>query len=179
MYEGKDEPGALVALGTVAKAHGIRGEIKVYAYSGQPENFLRYQKIFLMISPGGTPEEFQIEKSGVAGKFALLSLKECHTRNQAEALIGSIVSIPRTDLPEPDEDEFYLTDLEGKDVIDTEGRRIGRIQGFLQTGAQDLAVVKDRGREYLVPVIKDFIVGFDGNEVVVNLPPGLLDINNS
>lgn len=172
---GKDR----VILGKVAKAHGIKGEVKIFPYSGKPENFHHYKIIFITGKYGAEPDKYTIEKSRVTGKFALLTLQECRSRNEAEELVGLDVSVFRNDFPELSENEFYLADLEGKNVVTDDGDFLGQICGILQTGGHDIIAVKYKGREYLVPAIKEFLIRFDANEVVVKLPPGLLDINKS
>ncbi len=167
----------LVVLGKVAKAHGIKGEIKIFPYSGQPENFLHYETIFITADHRAKGIKYFIEKSRIQGKFVRVSLQGCQTRNDAENLIGSEVTVLRSELPDLNPDEFYLADLEGKRVVTTEGEVLGLVTGILQTGGHDIISIDNDGREYLVPLTREFLVRFDANEVLVNLPPGLLDIN--
>ncbi len=171
-----------VLLGKVTKPHGIRGEIKVYPYSGDPAGLGVYEQIWLV---GDTGEKtcHRIVRSRVQGRFALLTLSDCTSRDQAEGLAGQELWVRRSEMPEVDEDEFYLQDLEGLRVVEyVEGRRdgrvIGRITGILETGAHDILVVRDGTREYLIPVQSGFIVSIGDDEVEVDLPPGLLEINS-
>jgi len=168
----------LVLLGKVSKAHGIRGEIKVYPYSGDPEQFVRnYQRLYLTADPESLPAEYAVEKSRVQGGQVLLQLKNCSDRTTAEMFKGFQVYGNADDLPDLAEDELYLHALLGKEVVDTAGTLLGTCSHFIDTGAHDLLVVQQAGKEYLIPVVGDFIVAVEGNRVVLDLPPGLLEIN--
>ncbi|WP_457574766.1 ribosome maturation factor RimM [Desulfolithobacter sp.] len=165
-----------VLLGKVTKPHGIRGEIKVYPYSGDPAGLGEYERIWLS-GDSGEKTCYRVVRSRIQGRLALLTLGDCTSRDQAESLAGQELWVRRSEMPEVDEDEFYLQDLEGFRVVE-DGREIGRITGILETGAHDILVVRDGAREYLIPVQSGFIVSIGDDEVEVDLPPGLLDINS-
>lgn len=172
------EQSEFVLLGKVNKAHGIRGEIKVYPYSGQPQSFAAdYQRILLAPENRSVPVAYTIEKTRVQGKQVLLKLENCSDRTTAELLVGQRVYVRAEDLPELAEDEFYLQELQDKEILDTTGKRLGRSSHILDTGAQDILVVRKDGKEYLIPVVRDFIVTIEEERVVVDLPSGLLEIN--
>ena len=172
-----DSADDLVLLGKVTKPHGIRGEVKVYPYSGEPESFIQYSRVLLASSRNAVPVEFRIKRARVQKNLALLQLEGCDTRNDAEALVQSLLYVHEDELPDPDEDEFYLRDLEGKQVVTDQGQVIGRVSAILINGVQELAQVTDGKHEYVIPLVPEFLVSIDDNEVRVSLPPGLLEIN--
>ncbi len=167
----------LVLLGRITKPHGIRGEIKVYPYSGLPENFLAYSRLVLRGGDGLLERSWNVEKARVQKRQVLLKLEGCDSRNEAETLVGREVWIQRADLPAIGEDEFYLHDLLGREVVARDGTVYGVVTGMLATGAHDIARVKQGGREYLVPLVPEFLVSVTEGRIVVDLPPGLLEIN--
>jgi len=171
------DTGDFILLGKVTKPHGIRGEIKVYPYSGQPENFLAYRKVF--VGSGNEQEwiPYSIDKSRVQGKSVLCKFGGCSTRNDAEELVGMEIWLQRDDLPELADNEYYWRDFTGKQVVTDDGRELGRVTGIFETGAHDILSVSGDHQEYLIPVQEKFIVRYDKNKVVLSLPPGLLDIN--
>lgn len=171
------DTGEFVLLGKVAKPHGIRGEVKIYPYSGQPENFLEYKSVYLALSGEKDLVSFLIKKCRVQGKFALLGLDGCTTRNRAEELVDAEVWLTRQELPDLDFSEYYWRDLDGKMVVTDDGHELGEITDIFDTGAHDVIRVFGNGQEYLVPFHESFIVRMDKDKVVLNLPPGLLDIN--
>ncbi len=173
-----DGAGDLVLLGKVTKPHGIRGEVKVYPYSGEPENFAQYSQVLLAADKESDPVAYGIKRARVQKNLALLQLKGCDTRNDAEAMVQALVYVYADQLPEPDTDEFYLRDLEGKQMVTEQGRVIGRISGILNNNGQELARVTDGSHEYVIPLVAEFLVSIDEDEVRVSLPPGLLEINS-
>lgn len=170
--------GELIPVGKVSKAHGIRGEIKIYPYSGDPEQFSSsYQRIFLSGDKDRMPVSYDVERSRVQGRQVLLKLENCSTRTEAESLTGQQVYVPVNDLPKLGENEFYLHELEGRQLVDTAGTLLGYATRVIETSGHDLLVVQQEGKEYLVPVVGDFIVNIEKDRVVLDLPPGLLEIN--
>ena len=167
----------LVLIGRVTKAHSIRGEIKVWPYSGQPENFLRYTRVLLAQDQDAVPVACIIEQARAQKNSVLLRLDSCTNRNQAEQLVHAAVYVQEDDLPEPEPDEFYLRDLEGRQMKTEEGETVGRITGLLLGSNQNIARVKNGEHEYLIPLIPEFLVAVEEDEVRVSLPPGLLNIN--
>ncbi|MDU9050710.1 MAG: ribosome maturation factor RimM [Candidatus Electrothrix sp. Rat3] len=167
-----------VPLGKITKAHSIRGEIKVFPFSGSPETMLHYSELLLVSEDCATPTTYRIERARVQKNAVLLQLEGCNDRNAAEKLVRSQVYVHKNALPEPDPDEFYLRDLEGKLLKTIEGRAVGRITGFLANSAQDLLCVQGKEEEYLIPLIPEFLHTVDEDAVTVSLPPGLLEINN-
>ncbi|MCW5201557.1 MAG: ribosome maturation factor RimM [Candidatus Electrothrix communis] len=168
-----------VPLGKITKAHSIRGEIKVFPFSGSPETMLHYSELLLISEDrAALSVTYRVERARVQKNSVLLQLEGCNDRNGAEKLVGSQVYVHKDALPEPDPDEFYLRDLEGKLLKTTDGQAIGRITGFLSNSAQDLLSVQGEEEEYLIPLIPEFLHAVDEDEVTVSLPPGLLEINS-
>lgn len=172
-----DVAGDCILLGKITRPHGIRGEVKVYPYSGQPENFLGYREI-LVAGEGEARIPYSVEQSRVQGRLAVLRLAGCDDRTKAEALAGHEVWLRRDDLPKPGEDEYYLADLEGREAVTADGIPLGRITGIMDTAAHPILIVTGRGREYLVPVHQGVVASIDGEQVVLQLPPGLLEMND-
>jgi len=170
----------LVLLGKVIKPHGIKGEIKIYPYSGQPEIFLGYKEIIFSDNKKyDSLVSFKVEKSRVQGKIVVVKLVEISTRNNAQELVGQNVLIRRDQLPQLNENEFYLCDLLGKTAVTQECGAIGEIISIMNTGAHDVLVIRNHDKEYLIPVCKEFFVNHDQDRVFLKVIPGLLEINNS
>ena len=124
----------LILVGRVAGAFGVRGEVRVNAYTDDPVALVRYRD--LMGADGGPALTLT---TGRPHKGALVArAKEVSTREEAEALRGLELFVPRDLLPAPDEDEFYLADLIGLAAVSPEGAAIGRIKNVQNFGAGDL-----------------------------------------
>jgi len=166
-----------VLIGTVTRPHGLKGEVKVHAFSDAPGNFHRYRRLFLSADGGQTRVAWVNTQARVNGSTVILRLEGCTTREQAEELAGLQIWLAVADLPALDQGEFYLYSLEGKEAQTPTGSRLGTVTAIVANSGQDLLVLKDGQREYLVPVVRAFVVAIDDHRVVLDLPPGLLEIN--
>lgn len=169
--------GEQITVGRVVRAHGIRGELKVYPLSGRPGDFYAYRRLTFVGS--GQTMNCEVEESRPAGNLVLLRLAGYGNRNLAEGLRGFEVRIARELLPGLAAGDFYWHELEGLPVIADDGRELGLVASLLGTPAHDILVVVGAGGEYLIPVVPEFVAGLaaDGGGLLVTPPPGLLEIN--
>ena len=124
----------LILVGRVAGAFGVKGEVRITAYTDDPTALLRYRDLRREDGgPGLTLTAGRAQKGAFVGRA-----KEIATREDAEALRGLQLFVPRAALPAPDEDEFYLADLIGLRVVDPAGLEIGSIKNVQNFGAGDL-----------------------------------------
>lgn len=167
----------LVLMGRISGAHGIKGELKIRPYSGEATGLLGCSRLLLAVGENVEPKAWKVEQSRAHKGWALVKLEGCSDRSCAEQLQRADVYIHEDDLPELEEGEFYLRDLEGKAVKTEDGQVIGVITGLLTGGAQDVLQVTSKEQEYLIPLVPEFILGIEKDEVYMSLPPGLLEIN--
>ena len=165
-------------LGPVTKVHGLRGEVKIFCYSGQPDNFSGYREIVLVAKNGRLSTALAVEKFRVQGKTVIVQLASIASREQAEEIVGSGVLLAKSLLPTTDKDEYYCYQYEGKIVVDVDGQTIGKIVGLFHNGAQDILVVQSGQREILIPVTTSIIVGETEEQVIIDPPPGLLELGD-
>lgn len=167
-------------LGKVSKAHGMRGEVKIFLYSGQPENIRSYKELFLIDRQGKLFGPLSVLRSRDQGKLAIVQFASVTDRNQAEEIEGRGVLLAKTDLPEIADDEYYWHQYLGKAVVDVTGKILGRVEHIFRTGLQDVLVIKsvDADEEILIPVTREIIVGETAEELTVDPPPGLLELNS-
>lgn len=166
-----------ILIGKIIVPHGLKGEVKIFSFAGQPENIQHYKKVFLVTPSGQVSRPYAIEQFRVKGKSAVVRLDSIIDRNGAEAITGSGVLILREDLPQPGKDEFYLSQLEGLTVVTVDGLTLGTVTSIMSNGAQDLLVVQDKDEEYLIPILDSIIIRHDAEKIVIAPPPGLLEIN--
>jgi 16S rRNA processing protein RimM len=102
--------------------------------------------------------------------------KGIDNRDQAKELIGAQLFIPQSDLPELDEDTYYWHDLIGIKVYATTGDFLGRIESIIETGSNDVYVVKRNDREVLIPALETVVLDIDlaHKRMKVDLPEGLI-----
>ncbi|MGZ3273182.1 MAG: ribosome maturation factor RimM [Caulobacteraceae bacterium] len=131
----------LILVGRVAGAFGVKGEVRLSAYTAQPEALLAYRDLVRQDgSPGLTLLSGRAQKGDLVAR-----VKEVATKEQADALRGLLLHVPREALPEPDEDEYYLTDLIGMAAVTPEGQTLGRVKAVQDFGAGDILEI-DPGR---------------------------------
>jgi 16S rRNA processing protein RimM len=166
-------------IGEVIKPHGILGEIKIYPYSEQPENFKNYREILLQNLAAGGTESYKIVKCRVQGRLALLQLEGVTSREAAESLSGSRIWLKKTDLPVLGTDEYYWHQLQGLLVVTESGQDLGRVSKLFSSMAHDVMVITGAGHEYMIPVKRDIIIRIDeqGGKIIISPPPGLLEMN--
>ena len=171
--------GGQIAVGKIAKAHGITGEIKVYPFSGNPDDFRGYRLLTLVEPDHGLSRSYAVEQCRPLGNLVLLQLEGLSGRSTAEGLRGWEVRIDRALLPTLGPGTFYWHELEGLPVITGEGQALGQVTSLLATPAHDILVVTGGGSEYLIPAVGECVAGLapDGKSLVVTPPPGLLEMN--
>ena len=170
MNRTKEDPKDIVELGKVTGAHGIKGEVRVFVHSGSIDNLRKGMDAFLR-EPGGKTSVFEIERSGMHGRVALVKFRSVDDRNAAEALTGRTVLVEESELADLPEDTYYLRDLEGLRVVDADsGEACGSLAEVIQGPGQDIYRIQgDDGREALVPAVREFIKAVDLEEGIVRI----------
>lgn len=166
-----------VHTGTLTRPHGIKGEICVDWYADSPE--LLQGPVFLQAGKE-TPRPVKIVSVRLHKGQPLVRMEGIEDRTAAEGLRGVRLLVRREDLPEPDEDEAYLHDLLGLDVLeDATGRRLGVLEHVEFPNGQEVWSIRaDDGKEILFPAVEEFITAFDleAGHIRITPPPGLLEI---
>ena len=148
-------PPAYILVAQVGGAFGVKGEVKITTFTETPEAVLKYRDL---LKVDGSPALTLV--SGRAAKAGLVArTKEITTPEQADALRGLKLYIPRERLPAPDEDEYYLTDLIGLAVVDPQGAAMGAIKAVQNFGADDLLEIEpaEGGTTWWLPFTRDAV----------------------
>lgn len=162
-----------VLIGEVVKAHGIQGEIKVKPITNNPKRFKKVKEIIL--EHDQEERRLKVLDAKVQQSEVYLALEGVNTRDEAETLRGWSVKIDRSEVP-PLKEGWYYFELEGMQVYEGD-TLLGTITQVLQTGANDVYLVKGANGEICVPALKSVVKQVDvpGNRMDVELPPGLID----
>lgn len=142
-------------MGRVAGAFGIKGWIRITAFTAQPDGLLDYAPWYL--GRGGDWREIEVLEARPHGKGLVAQLADCTDRDAAMALTGAELGIRRSQLPAADGDEYYWTDLIGLQVVTEGGRVLGTVDHLIETGANDVLVIRGE-REVLVPFVMGQVV---------------------
>lgn len=169
----------LFRVGCVATTHGIGGEVKVYPTTDDPQRYKKYKEVLLK-DPQERREDRCMHIEGVKffKQMVIVKFKECKTIEDAELLRGAELYVPREKAVPLKENEYYISDLIGIQVESDEGILLGVLDDVMQTGANDVYVVKQAdGKEILLPAIKECVKLVDVKErhMTVHLMPGLMD----
>lgn len=151
--------GKLILVGRVAGAFGVRGELRISSYTEAPLALVEYGRLLREDGAAGlTLTGGRAVKDAVIARAA-----EVETREQAEALRGLKLFVTRDSLPEPDEDEFYLTDLIGMAAVSPEGEPLGLVKSVQNYRAGDLLEIDPgEGRPtWLLPFTREAVPELD------------------
>lgn len=148
--------GQYVVVGHIGALHGLRGWLKLHSHTDPPDNILSYPEWYV-----GTGEQrrcVRVVASRQAGKGLLVQLESENgevmgDREAAAPLVGTEITIPREAMAPPAPGEYYWADLVGLEVQTVEGRQLGAVAYLLETGANDVLVVKG-DRERLIPFLQ-------------------------
>lgn len=168
---------ALISIARIARPQGIRGEVSADILTDFPDRFAVLDEVVLrrddqLIGPLKL-EQYRFHKGRILLKFAGYD-----DADRAEELRGASVVIDRGALVELDEDEYFVFDLEGCEVVTIDGQPLGLVVKVEDYGAAPLLLVKDQSRELLIPLTRDICpdVDTEKKKIIVNPPDGLLDL---
>jgi 16S rRNA processing protein RimM len=145
-----EESSALIQLGFVGAPFGVRGWIKLRSHTDPPERLLEHRS--LRIGQGSVWQNYRIEASGRSGGALTVKLRGVEDRDQAQALRGAQVCVPRSELPQRDDGDYYRADLIGCEVVNLDGIGLGVVQHFIESPAQVLMVVRG-AQEFWIPAV--------------------------
>ena len=166
----------LLQVGVITTTHGIRGEVKVFPTTDDPKRFLDLKNVIL--DDGKTTLDLEIQNVKFFKNLVILKFKGIDNINDIEKYKKAGLYVTREDAVELEEDEYFIADLIGMDVISDEGEQLGTISDVLQTGANDVYVISSKGqKDLLLPAIHECIldVNVDEKRMTVHVMEGLLD----
>lgn len=148
-------PSDLVTVGRICGLYGVRGWVRVFSHTDPREGIVRYSPWYLRL--GGEWREVRLAEGRRQGKGVVARLEGCEDRDQAARLMGAEIAVRRDQLPPLPPGEYYWTDLEGLRVVTREGVELGVVARLMETGANDVLVVRGE-RERLVPYLPERVV---------------------
>ncbi len=163
-------------VGIITSPHGINGEVKVFPTTDDPRRFKRLKEVLL--DTGKERRPMTVQGVRFSKQFVLLKLQGLESRNDAEKAAGCPLFVPRKDAVQLGKDEYFVADLEGLKALDEEGNPLGVLERVIETGANDVYVIRLKdGRELLLPAIKQCVLEVDveAGYLKIHILEGLLD----
>ncbi|MEI6859373.1 MAG: ribosome maturation factor RimM [Shewanella sp.] len=162
----KQEP---VVLGKLGSSHGIKGWLKITTYTDSVEGIFDYSP--WLIKEQGEWREVKVLQWRFQGKAIVASLEGVETRDQAQILTNCEIAVTPQQMETLPADEFYWRDLIGCEVVNTQGYNMGKVQEIVETGSNDVLLVKANAKdgfgkvERMIPfVTEQFIIKVDLTE---------------
>jgi 16S rRNA processing protein RimM len=163
-----------VLIGKIVGIHGIKGTNKLRSYAESLSVFSPGRSI-LVRDLRGREASYEIHWVKPHTGTPLVSFKGVANRDQAKILIGAELFIPQSELPELEENTYYWCDLIGIEVVTVTGDFLGRVESIIETGSNDVYVVKRNEKEVLIPALESVVLDVDleHKQMQVDLPEGL------
>jgi 16S rRNA processing protein RimM len=169
--------GDRIALGIIRKAHGVRGEASVDAWSDSPERFSDVSAVTLVSADESSTRDTTIESVRIHAGRALVKFAGVDSPEEVQLLQNWTVEVPSSQARKLDDDEYFLHDLVGLTLMENGSPR-GKVIEIEETGAGVLLVVEGLRGKFDVPFAADICrkVDLDAKTIVVSLPDGIEDL---
>ena len=163
-----------VLIGKIINTHGIKGEVKIFPYTDDINNFSYLKTIYL---DENLTDKYEIIKNRVSKNVIISKLKNVDDMNEAEKLKDRYIYVKRDSLQQLEEGTYYINDILGFCVKTIDNEILGTLNYVFNSGANDVYEVKTKNdKSIYLPAIKDVIkkVDIDKKEIIVKLMDGLL-----
>lgn len=164
-------------VGVISSTHGLKGEVKVFPTTDDPARFQKLKKVLVDAKQGRT--ELVIAGVKFFRNQVILKFEGLDSIEAVEKYKGADLMVSREDAVPLEENENFIADLIGMDVVTDMGEPLGVLKDVMQTGANDVYIVEAAGgKEILLPAIRDCIldVNVEEKRMRVHLMEGLLDL---
>ncbi len=159
-------------IGVVTKPHGLKGEMRVFPVTEDAHRFLTLKTVF--VERNSVKTEMKVRSARLQKNMVLLALDGVDTVEAAQTYTNAVLYVDREHAIPLDDGEYYVPDLIGMDVVAEDGTPVGKLSEVMETGANDVYVVKG-DTEHLIPAVKEFVKSVDtaGGVMTVRLIDGM------
>lgn len=160
-------------VGQIINTHGIRGAVKVFPITSDPNRFKSLGSVYL----GEHKLQLTVSSVSVKEKVVLLTFKEFDNINAVSGFVKSYLYVTDEDRIVLPVDHYFIHDLIGCSILDEDNEVIGRITDVLQGFSNDVYVVEGRSGSFMIPAVKEFVKSVDilKREVIVRLIEGMIE----
>jgi 16S rRNA processing protein RimM len=164
----------LLKVGVITTTHGIRGEVKVYPTT-DADRFLDLE--YVLLDTGREKRKLEIENVKYFKNLVILKFRGIDNINDIERYKRCPLLVERKDAVELEEDEYFIADMIGIEVVTEDDKPFGTLKDVMETGANDVYVIDtDEHGEVLVPAIRECILDVDieNQKMKIHLMDGLI-----
>ncbi|MBI1803615.1 MAG: 16S rRNA processing protein RimM [Ignavibacteriae bacterium] len=166
----------LYAVGKIIGCFGIDGYLKLKPSTHSVERLESLEDVFVGTSVE-TATAYHVDEVLEKNRGIMLKVQAVDTRTAAESLVGAFVFVRKEDLKPPPDGRYFVDDIIGAEVVTPEGEVVGTVSDVCKLPGQDVWVVRRGEKEYMVPVVKEFIAAVDiaAKRVTIRPIEGLFD----
>lgn len=163
-----------LSIGQIVNIHGFRGEVKVYPLTDDMSRFKKLKEVF--IEENNRQVRYEVEGVKLLSNTVALKLRGIDSEEAANKLRNYYVKVDRKSAVKLPKDSYFICDLIDLEVFDVKGQLLGRVGDVLQTGSNDVYVIKTDEKDILIPALKEVVKEIDlkNGKIVVELPEGLI-----
>jgi len=164
----------MIKVGEILTTFGNKGELKVSPLTDDLERFKKLKYVFFKMPEGYT--KMHIASVRNHKNAVILSFEEIPDMSSAEKFRNIYICIEEEQLVQLPKDHYFIFQMIGLEVYE-KGIFLGKIENVIQTGSNDVYIVKDNKKEILIPALKSIVekIDLDAKKMVVSLPEGLVD----
>lgn len=155
----------MIKTAKIINTRGLKGECKLYSYTDDPQHRFEPGRVLYLDQNRDRPLE--ITKSSMSKGLIFVFFKGIDTIEKAEKLKGKDLWIPKDELPETEEDEYYYHELNGCQVFNEDGEDLGKVTDILETGPSLVLRVSQGDSSFLVPFVNQFIVSVEKDKKII------------
>lgn len=163
-----------ISIGQIVNTYGVKGELKVYPLTDDIRRFDKVKIVYIEENQG--LYKYEIQHIKYLNNIVIVKFKNVEDIESAEKFRNKYIKVHRNDAVKLPEDSFFVCDIIGADVFNLDGELLGKVYDVIQTGSNDVFVVKTEDKEILIPALKTIFKEIDiiKGRMVVELPEGLI-----
>ena len=157
----------LIPIGKVLKAHGLKGELKISLFDVSSKILL--EGINLWFYKNNSYQNYKLEKLRGSSKNIIVKLSEINDRNNVVAFLNKKIFLSKNDYPEPDENNYHLSDLINLEIFDENNNSYGFVCDAIKLPGNNVLIFNYENKEIMVPIVDYFIELFDFKKKVIKV----------
>ncbi len=163
-----------LSIGQIVNVHGFKGDVKVYPLTDDISRFEGLREVYVAYPEG--LKKHMVQQVKFLKNTVVLKLDGIDSEEAAQKLRNFYVKVERSKAVKLPQDSYFICDIIGLAVYDTEGKQLGQLEDVMQTGSNDVYIVRIGEQEVLIPALKEIVkeINIRDQKIIVQLPEGLI-----